>query len=757
MMYRDFMDAGFRIFGLRGAKDGVCGCGNPECKALFKHPVASNWQHTPMWSDEQLEVMELTGQLATGYGVLVSGLLVVDIDARNGGVASYEKLLEKVPSIAGAGLIVETGSGGGSKHLYFSLPEQQALIQHSDDYPGIDFKSSGFVVGPGSMHASGRRYEAVSGSPFEIGQAPAELIDMLKKPERHRANIDGHQVDVSHKDLAEMAAHIDPDCDHDTWVRVGMALHHASQGTAFEVWDEWSAKGQKYPGPAILEKRWHSFGKAANPVTLATLVRFAEDAGWQSPVTFTPDIEFDYEESSAGPTLDTKGVDLLRPPGFVGKICDWINDQCRFPREQLAVAASLVAVGNVVGLRYTDDLDGVTSNQFAFCVAGSGTGKEAIQQAIAEIHRAAGIHRATHGAIKSEQEITRNLIRHQAALYIIDEIGIFLQKIANAQKRGGAAYLDGVIGLMMSAYSKADGFMLLTGDTKDDVRAMMQQELAACIKAINNNEDENGYHARRKPQLERALEHIDNGLERPFVSMVGFTTPVTFEGLVTHEQATNGFIGRSLLIRERETNPKAKRRFKKRPMPDEIKYALAGLYSGGSYDAQADGGRVEYYGDRIRIPTDPDAADLMAEAQEWFYQYAEDHKGKTGLEAVVRRGYEIMAKISLTLAAPEGLRTVEHVRWAYAMAKRDIDDKIALAHGNETDSEAEAIAARIMSVVSKEHGEPISVVRQRCRKWDRKKVDETIAKLVEKGYLEEVDVPVSGGSKKTTKRYFSTA
>lgn len=754
MMYTDFMDAGFRIFGLHPIKEGgQCGCEYKDCKAAGKHPVASNWQHSPMWSDDQLEVMEMTGQLSTGYGVLVSGLLVIDVDARNGGVESYKKLLDKVPTIAGAGLIVETGSGGGSKHLYFSLPEPQALIQHSDDYPGIDFKSSGFVVGPDSQHVSGNNYKAVSGSPFEIEKAPDDLIALLKKPESHRANIGGHQVDITHGELEEMLSYIDADCDHDTWVRCGMALHHASQGTAFDVWDAWSGKGQKYPGPATLEKRWHSFGKAANPVTLATLVRFAEDAGWESPVTFTPDVELtsDYDQE---PTLETKGVDLLRPPGFVGRICDWINDQCRFPREQLAVAASLIAVGNVAGLRYTDDLDGVTSNQFAFCVAGSGTGKEAIQQAIGEIHRAAGIHRATHGAIKSEQEITRNLIRHQAALYIIDEIGIFLQKIANAQKRGGAAYLDGVIGILMSAYSKADGFMLLTGDTKDDVRAMMQQELAQCVKAINGNEDETGYNARRKPQLERALDHIDNGLERPFVSMVGFTTPVTFEGLVTHEQATNGFIGRSLLIRERETNPKAKRKFKRRPMPDKIKYALSGLYSGGSYDAKNDG-RVEYYGDRIKIPTDPEAADLMAEAQEWFYQYAEEHKGKTGLEAVVRRGYEIMAKISLTLAAPEGVRTIEHVRWAYAMAKRDIDDKIALAHGNETDSETEAIAARIMGVVSKDHGEPISVVLQRCRRWDRNKVDQTIAQLVEKSYLVEVDVPVRAGAKKTTKKYFA--
>lgn len=751
MIYLDFIESGYRIFGIHGAPGGVCACGNPECKALYKHPVASNWQFTPDWSDEQLEVMELTGQLDTGYGVLASGLLIIDVDARNGGVPAYSALLEKVPEIAGAGLVVKTGSGGGSMHLYFSLPSPVALVQHLDKYPGIDFKSSGFVVGPGSMHASGNRYEVAVGSPSDIGPAPAGLLALLAKPESHRATLGGHQVDVTHADLAAMLTHVNPDCDHDTWVRCGMALHHASQGTAFDVWDAWSQRGEKYPGGSTLSKRWHSFGKAANPVTLGTLVRFAEDGGWRPPVTFTPTVEL--HQSPDAELLDTKGVDLLRPPGFVGKVCDWINAQCRFPREQLAVAAALVAVGNVAGLRYTDDIDNVTCNQFAFCVSGSGTGKEAIQQAIAEIHRAAGIHRATHGAIKSEQEITRNLIRHQAALYIIDEIGIFLQKVVNAQQRGGAAYLDGVIGMLMSAYSKADGFMLLTGDTKDDVRSMMQQELGQCVKAINANEDPNGHHARRKPQLERALEHIDNGLERPFVSMVGFTTPVTFEGLVTREQATNGFIGRSLLIRERETNPKARKNFKRQPMPDGLRYALAGLYGGGSYD-QHDG-RVEFYGDRTEVPTDPDAAQFLAEAQEWFYQYAEEHKSKTGLEAVVRRGYEIMAKISLTLAAPEGVRSLEHVRWAYALARRDIDDKIALAHGNDTDSEIEAIAARIMSVVSSEHGEPISVVYQRTKKWDRKKVDQTIAQLTRGGYLREVDVPVSFGAKKTTKKYFS--
>ena len=141
--------------------------------------------------------------------------------------------------------------------------------------------SSGFVVGPGSLHASGNRYKAVVGTPEDIDAAPQALIDLLRKPERHRAEINGQHVDVSHADLADMLKHIDPDTDHETWIRSGMAVHHATGGTGFDVWDKWSGGGTKYPGRDALEKRWHSFGKSANPVTLGTLVHYAEQGGWQ--------------------------------------------------------------------------------------------------------------------------------------------------------------------------------------------------------------------------------------------------------------------------------------------------------------------------------------------------------------------------------------------------------------------------------------------------------------------------------------------
>lgn len=748
MMYRLFHDEGYRFFGIKGVTDGVCDCGNPKCAALLKHPWFSNWQHTPEWSDEQLELMEEMGQLDYGYGVVVNdGLLVIDVDARNGGMASYTKLIEKIPSLTGAGLIVETGSGNGSKHLYFKAPSGVALMQHHEDYPGIDLKSIGYVVGPGSKHISGKNYVAVVGTPSDIGEAPQSLIDLIKKPETYRASFDGKHIDLADKDIEDMLGFMSSDCDHNTWVKTGMAIHHATGGNGFDLWDTWSADSAKYPGSDTLERRWHSFGKTANPVTVGTLIHHAKAAGWSASVTFDAGDEFsEYVDESTD--LDTKGIDLLKPPGFVGKVADWIESQSRRPRRHLSVAGALTAMGNVAGLRYTDDKDGVTSNLFTFCVAGSRTGKESIQQAVAQIHRAAGIATATHGAIKSEQEIVRNLIRHQAALYIIDEIGIFLQKVKNAQVKGGASYLDGVIGMLMGAYSKADGFMLLTGDAKEEMQQILLKEIAQLTKRLDNNEGDPVKLESRIEQIKSTLSSIENGLDRPFLSLIGFTTPITFDDLVDYHSATNGFIGRSLIFNERETAPRSKRNFSKNTMSDGMKATLAQIYNGGEFDTQGDG-RVEYYGDRIKVVTDSEAKEMLENALDWFEDQAEAHKGVTGLESLYLGAYELVSKVSLILACPEGRRTTEHVRWSFALIKNDLDSKARLVTANDRQDDAPGMAmqARIANLIDGD-GEKVSVIYNRLRKVKRDDIDAALDDMVKRGVALKVELTHSKNGKK---------
>jgi len=735
MNHMDYIEAGLRIFGLHGATDGKCDCGNPSCVSPLKHPRSAAWQHTPHWSDEQLDVMQMMGQLATGWGVLVSdGLLVVDIDPRNGGMESYTRM--GLPLKEQSGFVVATGGGGW--HIYFRAPADAALVSHVKSLPGIDFKSSGYVVGAGSLHASGLTYDAEKGHPCDIGPAPAELLELLRQPDRHRAEHSGGIVDVSSDDIAGMLAVIDPDVDYETWVQLGMAVHDATGGAGLDLWDVWSARGKKYQRGEC-DKKWHSFGRChgGTAVTIGTLIYHAERAGWSAPVTFDASAFEQDDDPEPAALIDTSGIDLLRPPGFVGMVSAWIDSQCRYPRERLAVAAALAAVGNAAGLRYECATHGATSNHFIFCVAGSATGKEAVQGAQAMLHRAAGIGPATHGTIKSEQEITRNLVDHQSALYIIDEIGILLHKIKNARLKGSASYLEGVVGYLMSAYSKSSGYMLLSGDVRKLVTADLQREAAALRKSVDENDDSTGRLAGRLESITRQLSTIDHGLDRPFLSMIGYTTPITFDALVDYEQTANGFFGRALIVSEPDTNPLPRKKFSAQPLPDHIIMTMSRLASGGRAGAAL---RVECYDERSRVPADKGALAVYDAALDYFIRRA-DQVRSLGLEPIPRRGFELMLKVALTLGAPSGLITAEHARWAFALICRDIEYKINLAAANTAQDDKrhdEALTRRILShLADAEAGETLGVLSNRCRPYKRQDVEQTLEAMVAAGRIQK--------------------
>lgn len=736
----DFYDAGFKVFGLLGLHDHD-GSELDE-KQRFKKPYSSGWQFTPDWSEEQFDTMHEMRQFETGYGVLVNGLLVVDVDARNGGVASFDKLCKDlhIDLLGLSGLAVRTGSGGGSMHLYFKAPDAVAMVQAHKDYPGIDFKTSGYVVGPSSLHASGSIYETMHGHPDDIQPAPHKLVELLKKADYHRTEYNGEPLDVTEQDIAEMLSYYkNTDVDYEEWIRVGMAIHDATGGNGFALWDDWSKTSDKYD-PAMMQRKWHSFGKSSSVVTIATIIHHAKQNGWQSDVTFDTELADDAPPS----------VDLLRPPGFVGEVAKWISSQCFFPREHLAVAAALNVISSIAGMRYQDST-GIRPNIFALCVAGSGTGKEAIQQAYAECLRVAGYAAAMHGHIKSEQEIIRNFVRHQAAFYCIDEFGMFLKTIVTSASKGGAAYLEGVVKILLSAFTKSDGYLQISGDLKEAVKNDIKNELAACYKKIDNNEDGTGKIQQRADALQISLRDIDNGIKNPFVNLMGFTTPVTFNGLVSFDMATNGFVGRSLIFNEPETNPRPNKHRAPKGMPMDMELKLAAVCGNGSAGEVT---RVEHSGNISKITDTEDAKKLLREVSDYFWQQAEDAKDY-GLEAIHRRGYELTAKVSLILSIPEGVRTLQHVQWAYELVKRDCASKMRLARSNDVEKEspAESVAVKIEQfLTNSQEAETEGVIVNRCRPHKKELVLQVLQKIVTAGRVDVVETK-HGKTGKTVKKY----
>ena len=756
MLYQEFNELGIPVFGLHGiTHDNHCECLNPQCQALFKHPKNSSWQHTPIWDDEQMEVLELTDAFATGYGVLCKGILVIDVDARNGGVESYTKLVEDYPEILECGFIVETGSGGGSKHLYFKLPNPSPKLQsHLNAYKGIDFKSSGFVVGAGSMHKSGNKYRTVVGTPSDIEVAPKSILKLLEAKEtvKHTSTYENQSLELTDDQLSEIINTIPNDgLEYDDWIMIGMAIHETTNGTGYDLWHSWSARSNKHDDRQM-DIKWNSFGKNPSRYTVGTLIHLAKQNGYK----FTHDIDVQEIETNINwnekPKSKKYEFDLLNPPFLVGKIAKWISSRSLYPREQLSVATALMAVSSASGLRLRG-VNNITGNLFIFCVAGSGTGKESIMQSYTALMKEAGIIQAVHGGIISEQEICRNVVDHQASFYTIDEFGETLNKIQNARKKGsGSSHLEGVIGALMSVYSKSNGIFLVPQTHKKRFKEELQKEISIIENRLKNNESFAEDEANLL-SLKKRHKELDVGITNPYVNILGFTAPTKFNGLLDEDLADSGFFARALIVREFDDNPREKEDFVSVPFSEDKEMELLGkvlfnLYHSGHSSTS----RVELLGETITLPYNSKVKGILKEISEYFWNMGEEQKENQGFVAYTRRGAEMVNKLALVLSAGESEIKEEAVLWAFEFIKKDMQDKILLTNANTREKTADGLVSRILSLLDATVGMSISQLKNKIRNYKPEDIESVIVILINKNKIVEKEIqPLRG---KITKKYY---
>ena len=273
--------------------------------------------------------------------------------------------------------------------------------------------------------------------------------------------------------------------------------------------------------------------------------------------------------------------------------------------------------------------------------------------------------------------------------------------------------LESVFGAIMSGYSKANSRMLLQGDTKRELRKIFG---GAAAKAKDDGDTD------KAARADRMLRMVDEGLERPFLSALGYTTPGTFDQIMDGETATQGFVGRAIIVSETDNNPAEREGFKKRPMSEGMAMRLSQIFTGGNFDImESAGARVEYAGDRVGVATTDEASAMLQDVSRWLHRYAEDmgeHTGEASV-AMIRRSYELIAKVSFILALSEvdATRTAAHVRWAFAYVRAELDAKIKLvfANDNSKDRPEESIAARVVNYIDPEKGASTSVLANRMK------------------------------------------
>jgi hypothetical protein len=191
---RDDLEAlanlGWALFPVHGITDGKCDCGDDHLKdnSAGKHPMSSNGFKAA--TNDFTQIMDWTSAFPNcnlGVNLKGSGLVVIDVDPRNGGEEAFDEFSRHLESIVPQTVMALTGEQEHKgritrgTHIYFQV-EAEVLLAGSfgKEVPGVDVKHNGYVLVPGSKHSSGRTYEWAPGySPLEIEIAP--LPEQLRR------------------------------------------------------------------------------------------------------------------------------------------------------------------------------------------------------------------------------------------------------------------------------------------------------------------------------------------------------------------------------------------------------------------------------------------------------------------------------------------------------------------------------------------------------------------------------------------------
>jgi hypothetical protein len=171
---------GWCIVPLHSFFGGGCTCEKPGCGSPAKHPLTPNGVHAATTDETTIRRWWAEAQGLANVGIATgqnSGLVVVDVDAKSGGIMTISRLENahgKLPRTPTA----ETGGGG--RHYYFRYPDGECISNRAGILPGIDVRGDGgYVVAPPSRHVSGNHYAWAVPPETPLADLPAWLLELI--------------------------------------------------------------------------------------------------------------------------------------------------------------------------------------------------------------------------------------------------------------------------------------------------------------------------------------------------------------------------------------------------------------------------------------------------------------------------------------------------------------------------------------------------------------------------------------------------
>jgi hypothetical protein len=259
----------------------------------FAEYAAHGWKLVPFptgrkgpdWSGWSLKENCVTdpatasGCESIGLAHAYSGTCSIDIDDVNAAAAWLADRGIDLMELLDAPDVVRIDSGRpGRAKLLYKVPHPLTTMQPEGS--GLELRCASRKgttmqdVLPPSIHPdTGEPYQWI-GDWRHLPNIPGKLLavwETLVAPAPVTSPSGGANTD----ELQALLRSQDPDQGYDAWLRVGMALHHATEGgdEGLELWDEWSSGGEKYRDRRDLASHWYSFDLNGDGLVTADYLR----------------------------------------------------------------------------------------------------------------------------------------------------------------------------------------------------------------------------------------------------------------------------------------------------------------------------------------------------------------------------------------------------------------------------------------------------------------------------------------------------
>lgn len=452
------------------------------------------------------------------------------------------------------------------------------------------------------------------------------------------------RLGMSLEEIEQTLNKLDSGMSRDSWVRVGMAIHHETEGddSGFEVWLDWSCDAPNFVSREDVETQWSSFdrrrGAGRTQVTMASVIRMAKDAtlGLTCARAYSPGpVPLDEDRTGAG---------LPSPfPGFMAQAVAIALDTAQKQQPDLTTLGVLTAMASVCPGTFCYP-DGMRLNLYALAVAPTVAGKGHVISVATAIVRAG--EAMLLGDFASGAGVEDALVTVQGMLSIVDEIAHTLA----ARGERGNHHLKGVEQQLLRLYSASNG--IYTTRAK-----------AGCSP---------------------------RSIENPCLNLLGFAVPVKLGEALSDGDVVSGLLNRMLIaVGDGSAPPRlgVRRRFE---LTSEMKTRLGEVVKAGRLGAVISvSGEVQAAIDELATRLHLDMMELPEEAAERLLL------GRT-LEKALR-----IAGLLSVYDQPDGPElTLEHLDWGVRFARASDAIMLRFIREHMHGGKVQADAAKVMTIVA---------------------------------------------------------